>query len=289
MITSLAHRGVGSVTEFKFGVLGPVLVSVNEQPVPVRGSKQRVLLASLVLATGHVVTVDCLISHLWDESPPSGALATLRSYVMRLRQALGTTADSGLIRTQPEGYSIDLTGHRVDLCDFNTLMEDARSTLAEGDVYRASNRLRTALSLWRGDPLSNAPSPVLHRQSVPNLVEQRLAALELRLETDLALGRHRDVVAELSELIARYPLRESFWAQRMLALYRAGRQADALDCYRTLARLLADELGIDPGEDVRCLYQAILTHDPALANGSLPGARPSTGEHRVNTRAVVQR
>ncbi|MGH3848899.1 MAG: BTAD domain-containing putative transcriptional regulator [Pseudonocardiaceae bacterium] len=231
------------------------------------------VLASLVLAAGAVVTANCLISHLWDESPPPGALATLRSYVMRLRQTLGTTANSGPILTRATGYSIDLTGHRVDLCDFDTLMDDARFALAEGDVHHASARLTAALALWRGDPLSNAPSQVLHRQSVPKLIEQRLAALELRLETDLALGRHREVVAELSELTARHPLREGFWVQRMLALYRAGRQADALDCYRTVAGLLADELGIDPGDGVRRLYQAILTNDPAL---TAPAEDPPT-------------
>lgn len=284
MSSAQRTRGVAGVTDFEFRVLGPLTVSANGQPVSIRGSKQRVLLASLVLAAGEVVTADCLIRHLWDESPPAGALATLRSYVMRLRQALGTTADSGLIRTRPEGYSLNLGGHRVDLCDFNTLMAGARSALGEGDMYHASHSLTAALALWRGDPLSNAPSRVLHQQSVPKLVEQHLAALELRLETDLTLGRHREVVAELSELTARYPLQERFWVQRMLALYRAGRQADALDCYRTIAGLLADELGIDPGEAVRAVHQAILTNDPALR---APTDGPPGGKQQHRTAAQL--
>jgi DNA-binding SARP family transcriptional activator len=166
--------------------------------------------------------------------------------------------------TCPEGYFIDLSGGVLDLHRFEALVRQARTATAEGRADRASALFSDALGLWRGEPLSNVPSEVLHREVRPRLAEQWLLARELRIDAALAAGRHQDMTAELGELTAHHPLRERFWAQRMLALYHSGRQAEALDCYHTLSTLLAGELGIDPGPELQFLHQAVLTNDASL-------------------------
>jgi DNA-binding SARP family transcriptional activator/DNA-binding CsgD family transcriptional regulator/predicted negative regulator of RcsB-dependent stress response len=254
--------GVGAGFEFK--LLGPLEVSVSGCTVPIRAAKQRVVLASLLVDSGRVVTVDQLVIRLWDNAVPDGARATLRNYVMRLRQALDTTAASGPIVTCAEGYYVDLVGHTLDLHRFEALIDQAKVATAEGQSDRASTLLSDALGLWRGEPLSNVPSEVLHREVAPRLDEQWLLARELRIDAALAVGRHQDMTVELGELTKRHPLRERFWAQRMLALYRSGRQAEALDCYRHLSTLLTRELGINPSPELRSLHQAILTNSPSL-------------------------
>ncbi|MGH3782467.1 MAG: BTAD domain-containing putative transcriptional regulator, partial [Pseudonocardiaceae bacterium] len=249
---------------FEFKLLGPLEVSAGGCAVPVRAAKQRVVLASLLADPGRVVTVDQLITRLWGNAVPDGAQGTLRSYVMRLRQALDITAATGPIVTCPEGYCIDLSGDVLDLHCFEALVRRARTATAEGRADRASVLLSDALGLWRGEPLSNVPSEVLHREVLPRLAEQWLLARELRIDAALAVGRHQDMTAELGELTTHHPLRERFWGQRILALYRSGRQAEALECYHTLSTRLAGELGIDPGPELRFLHQAILTNDPSL-------------------------
>ncbi|HXT44714.1 MAG TPA: BTAD domain-containing putative transcriptional regulator [Pseudonocardiaceae bacterium] len=249
---------------FEFKLLGPLEVSIGGHPVSVGAAKQRVVLASLLVDTGRVVTVDQLIAQLWDNSVPAGARATLRTYVMRLRQALDTTAGTGPIITCAEGYRIDLSGHNLDLHHFEALIDQAKVATAEGRSDRASVLLSDALGLWRGQPLSNVPSEVLHREVLPRLDERWLLARELCIDAALAVGRHQEMTAELGELTTRHPLRERFWAQRMLALYRSGRQAEALDCYRHISTLLAAELGINPGPELRSLHQAMLAANPRL-------------------------
>ena len=256
--------GVGVRAGFEFKLLGPLEVSAGGYTVPIPAAKQRVVLASLLVDTGRVVTIDQLITRLWDNPIPVGARATLRTYVMRLRQALDTTAATGPIITCAEGYRIELSGHDLDLHRFEALIEQAKLATAQGRSDRASVLLSDALGLWRGEPLSNVPSEVLHREVRPRLDERWLLARELRIDAALAVGRHQEMIAELGELTTRHPLRERFWAQRMLALYRCGRQAEALDCYRHVSTLLAGELGINPGPELRSLHQAILADNPRL-------------------------
>jgi DNA-binding SARP family transcriptional activator len=241
---------VMAVEGFEFKLLGPLEVSSGGRVMPIKAAKQRVVLASLLVDAGHVVTVDQLITRLWDNDAPDGAQGTLRSYVMRLRQALGTAAAIGPIVTCAEGYRIDLSGHVLDLHRFEELVGQARTAVAEGRSGQAAVLLSDALGLWRGKPLSNVPSDVLHREILPSLEEQWLPARELRIDANLGVGRHQDVTAELSALTTHHPLRERFWAQRMLALYRSRRQAEALDCYRKLSQLFAEELGIDPCQEL---------------------------------------
>ncbi len=270
--------GVGVRASFEFKLLGPLqVVAAGGCAVPVPAAKQRVVLASLLVDPGRVVTVDQLITRLWGNAVPDGAQGTLRSYVMRLRQALNTTSATGPIVTCPEGYCIDLAGDVLDLHRFEALVRQARTATAEGRADRASALLSDALGLWRGEPLSNVPSEVLHREVLPRLAEQWLLARELRIDTALAVGRHQDMTAELGELTTHHPLRERFWGQRMLALYRSGRQAEALECYHTLSTLLAGELGIGPGPELRFLHQAILTNDLSLRS-TLPDRRPELVE-----------
>jgi DNA-binding SARP family transcriptional activator/tetratricopeptide (TPR) repeat protein len=247
--------------EFEFKLLGPLEVMTSGYTVPIKAAKQRVVLASLLVDTGRVVTVDQLVTRLWDNAIPDGARATLRNYVMRLRQALNMTAATGSIVTCAEGYCLDLSGHELDVLRFEALLEQAKGATADGRSDRASALLASALGLWRGAPLSNVPSEVLHREVLPRLDEQWLLARELRIDAALAVGRHQDITVELGELTERHPLRERFWAQRMLALYRSGRQAEALDCYRHLSTLLAAELGINPSPELQSLHQAILTNN----------------------------
>lgn len=254
--------GVGEGFEFK--LLGPLEVSAGGCSVPIGAAKQRVVLASLLVEVGRVVTVEQLITRLWDNAVPDGARATLRNYVMRLRQALDATATTGPIITCAEGYRVDLSGHALDLHQFEALIDQAKSATAEGRADRASTLLSDALRLWRGDPLSNVPSEVLHRETLPRLNEQWLLARELRVDAALAVGRHQDMTMELGELTKRHPLRERFWAQRMLALYRSGRQAEALDCYRHLSTMLAGELGIRPSPNCAHCTRPILVNDPGL-------------------------
>ncbi|RZQ60821.1 BTAD domain-containing putative transcriptional regulator [Amycolatopsis suaedae] len=253
-------------TGFEFRILGPLEVLADGVPVEI-AARQRVLLASLLLDANRTLSMDALITRLWDDAAPPGARNTVQNLVLRLRKALGP---DNPVRTRPEGYLIEVGDDELDLRRFTDAVDGAKEALAAGDTDGAAAGLRAALALWRGDPLTDVPSEQLHRDQVPALTELRLAALELRIDTDLELGRHADVLPELRELTATHPLRERFWAQRVLALYRAGRQADALAAYREVSRLLADGLGIDPGAELRELHQRILAADPGLTTRAEP-------------------
>jgi DNA-binding SARP family transcriptional activator/tetratricopeptide (TPR) repeat protein len=257
--------------ELEFRLLGPLEVRRDGTPVPLTAAKTRVLLAALLVDTNRTVPVSTLVERLWGADVPAEPRNTLQKQVARLRQALGPSA----ITTRPDGYLIEVPDDALDTLRFEALTRSARSAPPE----RASALLAQALDLWRGDPLADVPSEALHQEFVPVWTERRLAALEQRVEADLLLGRHDDLTTELSELTTRHPLRERFWAQRMLALYRSGRQAEALDSYQHLSRTLADELGTDPSPDLRELHQQILTNTvdspppaaPAPARNDLPG------------------
>ncbi len=254
----------------EFGVLGPLRVVEDGVAVPIPAAKHRVVLAALLLRAGELVTVEELAEAVWGEALPASPRKVVQTYVARLRKLLRGTE---LIQSRPKGYVLTVARDGVDAGRFELLLEQAWDAAGSGDRQAEAELLGQALALWRGEPLADVPSEVLHREAVPRLAEQRLGALQRRIEADLALGRHAELVAELAALTDRYPLREGYWALLMTALYRCGRQADALAAYRRVRRLLADELGIDPGPGLDALHQAILTNDPALADPPAPARR----------------
>ncbi|MFI9384665.1 BTAD domain-containing putative transcriptional regulator [Kutzneria sp. NPDC052558] len=242
----------------RFRLLGPVELVRDGQPAAVRAGKHRIVLATLLLHTGRTVGAQELIDNLWDEDPPDGARTTLRAYVMRLRQAIG---EPDLITTVTDGYRVDVPVEDVDAGRFDQLLALARTAPAS----RAVNLLSDGLALWRGPALADVPSARLRENEAMALDERRLLASELRLDAQLTLGRHQEVVTELRALTTANPLRERFWAQLMLALYRSDRQAEALTIFHQVRRLLADELAVEPSAELRDLHQSILTSDPKLA------------------------
>jgi DNA-binding SARP family transcriptional activator/Tfp pilus assembly protein PilF len=247
----------------EFGLLGPLLVRVGEMQVRVSAGKQRVLLAALLLRANQVVAVDELAEAVWDGSPPGSARVTLQNYVKRLRQALGPHGHQR-IATCPAGYMIEAAPEELDLTRFGQLRAAGQEAARAGAWDTASAQLSEALLLWRGPPLADVPSRPLMRAEVPRLAEMRLDALEARIDADLHLGRHREVIPELQPLVAAEPLRERLHELLMLALYRSGQRAAALDAYRRAWRQLVDLVGIEPGPDLRELNQRILRSDSAL-------------------------
>jgi DNA-binding SARP family transcriptional activator len=258
----------------EFRILGPLEVVEEGRPLTLGGSRQRALLAMLLTRANEVVSNDRLIDELWGARPPRTATNALQYHVSQLRKTLGP---SEAIVTREPGYLIRVGPHELDLLRFEQLVEEAR--LAPAD--HASRLLNDALSLWRGPALADLASEPFVQAEILRLEELRLAALERHVETDLALGRHRELVGELEVLVHEHPLRERPRAQLMLALYRSGRQAEALDLYREGRRLLVDELGIEPGLELQELEKAILRHDPALSSPGLAAVAPA---HR---RAIV--
>jgi DNA-binding SARP family transcriptional activator/Tfp pilus assembly protein PilF len=253
---------------FTFELLGPLEVRIDGDAVPIRAATQRLLLASLLVDANQVVPVDELVGRLWGEKPPAGARSTLHSYVMRLRRVLGVTAEEGPVFTRPGGYLVEVAEDAMDIWRFSALVRAGKAAMARGEPERAAACLRAAQDLWRGEPLLDCASEMLRRTFAEPLAEQRLAAIELRIEADLHCGRHHEIISELTEMTARYPLRESFAEHLMLALYRCGRNAEALETFHTASGVLADELGVDPGRGLRDLYHAVLTDGPAMVASS---------------------
>jgi DNA-binding SARP family transcriptional activator/ABC-type branched-subunit amino acid transport system substrate-binding protein/DNA-binding beta-propeller fold protein YncE len=245
----------------EFKLLGPFEVfDDGGRQIRVDAPKQRALLALLLLHREEVVSVDRLADELWAESAPPTATKTIQVYVAQLRKALG----EGLVVTRGRGYSLATAGHDVDIVRFERLSSQGRGRLDGGDAAGAAELLLEALALWRGPPLADFAYEQFAQAEIGRLEEEHLAALEARIEADLALGRHDRLVPELFELTRRYPLRERLRAQLMLALYRSGRQAEALEAYRDVRRSLQDELGLEPGPALQELERAILAQDEAI-------------------------
>ena len=284
----------------EFHILGPLEVLDGGRPVPLRRGRLRVVLAALLLQRNQVVSVDRLVDDLWGDRPPANAANALQVYVSRLRRALAPNGRE-LIRTQGAGYLLLVDDGAVDLDRFERLADAGRQALLRGNADRASTSLREALALWRGPPLTDLPSEEFARQALGRLEESRLAALEDRIEADLACGRHAVLVGELETLTAEHPYRERFRSQLVLALYRSERQAEALELCRETRRTFVDELGIEPGRHLQELERAILAQDPALtapterapsmrapqaapsANGGPDAEAPGQGERRIIT------
>ncbi|MEU8387326.1 AfsR/SARP family transcriptional regulator [Micromonospora sp. NPDC048842] len=253
----------------EFRILGPVEATRDDMTrVTLSGTKVTTVLAALLLARGRVVSDGRLADLLWGWSPPVTMGAQIYTYVSRLRKQLGGGAE---IERRLPGYVIRTGGAQVDLVRFEDLAEQGRQSLQDGRYERASDCLWEALELWPGHALSNVTE---HMAAVelPRLEELRTAAVENRVEADLMLGRHRELVAELTGLVADHPLRERMRAQLMTALCRNGRQAEALQIFHEGRRRLADELGVDPGAHITRTYQAVLNSElertPALSRES---------------------
>jgi DNA-binding SARP family transcriptional activator len=250
----------------EFRVLGPLEVVENGRPIRLGSRKQRALLALLLLRAGMVVSRDRLIDDLWHGEPPAAAETTLRSHISRLRSALGA---SRLLSRAP-GYTLVVAAEEVDAAHCERLLAEGRDALAQGRAGEAAERLRSALALWRGSALADVAYEPFAQGEIARLEELRLAVLEERVEADLALARHASLVGELEGLVAEHPLRERLRGQLMLALYRSGRQADALDSYQQARRVLTEELGLEPSEALKDLQRGILAHDPSLQAPSPP-------------------
>jgi predicted ATPase/DNA-binding SARP family transcriptional activator len=252
---------------FELRILGAVEAISNGEPLALGPRKQRALLARLVISANQVVSKDLLIEDLWAGGPPPGAAKTLRSHISRLRSALGGADNSPAIDAQPPGYVLKLNTDQLDASRFGHLARIGREALSRGALNVAAEQLREALSLWRGPAFDDVADEPFARAEAARLDELRLGALEDRIEADLQLGRHGDVVAELERLVDGEPLRERLWRQLMIALYRCDRQAEALAAYRRIRALLADELGLEPGAGLKDLEQAILRHELRPAPG----------------------
>ena len=250
-------------TRVEFCLLGPLIVRSGDGVLPIPHGKQRILLAVLLAHAGEVIPVDELAELLWEGRPPLSARVTLQNYVKRLRQALGPAGQARL-RTHRPGYLMEAGADEVDLLRFDARCGAGHAAARRGDWAGAAAQLRAALSLWRGQPFGGVPSGPLALAEGPRLEEMRIDALEARIDAEMHLGGHSEVITELRHLIAAQRLRERPRSLLMLALYRAGRPAEALAEYRDARRTLVQELGLEPGPRLRQLHQQILSADPGL-------------------------
>jgi YVTN family beta-propeller protein len=261
--------------------------------LPIASAKQRALLAILLLHANEVVSVERLIDELWGERPPETAAKSLQVYVSRLRKAFradttgGDEVTNGALITRPGGYMIRVELGELDLDRFEALLGEGDAALRDGDARRAASAFTDALSIWRGPALTDVEFGSAGRDETGRLEELRLRAQEQLIDANLALGRHAEVVVELEALVAKHPLRERLCGQLMLALYRCGRQAEALEVYRGTRRKMVEELGIEPGSALRDLEQGILRQDSALRAPAV--SAPDRPEHPAASRARMPR
>jgi DNA-binding SARP family transcriptional activator/class 3 adenylate cyclase len=245
--------------KMRFGVLGPLEVDAGSGPIPLGGPKQRAVLAHLVLRANQLVPAETLIDQIWPEEPPEKARNVIQTYVSHLRKALGHDR----IESHGPGYRLRLDPSEFDAARFDALMRDAKKSLPV-DPNVAVATIEDALALWRGPALADVADQSALLAEAARLDELRLEAQETRIEGLLAAGVQAQTIAELDALIARHPWRESLWGLLMLALYREGRQAEALRSYQRVREILADELGIDPSPELARLHQRVLQQDPGL-------------------------
>jgi YVTN family beta-propeller protein len=257
----------------EFRILGPLEVVEEGHSLPLAAGKQRALLAILLLRSNEVVSTDELIDGLWGERPPASAAKSIQIYVSQLRKVIA----NGALVTRPPGYVLRIEPGELDLHRFERLLEEGKHAFRAGEVAAAAAKLRESLSLWYGPPLADFAYEPFAQLEIARLEELHLNALEERIEVDLALGHHADLIGELEALLTSHPLRERLCGQLILALYRSGRQAEALELYQRTRRLLRDELGLAPSPALQELEQAILRQDPAL-----------TGPKPVISRAKVR-
>ena len=272
--------------DLDFRILGPLEVVAAGAPLPVGHGQQRLLLAILLLSANEVVSTDRIVDELWPSGPPAAARTALHGHVSALRKVLGRDR----VVTRPPGYLVRVEDDELDLTRFERLLADAR---AASNPRSRADALSHALALWRGMPLGDVPQEGAVPVEARRLEERRLVALEDRIDADLALGREAELVPELERLVSQHPLRERPRAQLMLALYRSGRQADALQAYRDTRQMLVEEIGIEPGPALKGLELRILAQDPELARDleaqeiSAPPAPPEPRPRRGSRKRVT--
>jgi len=261
----------------EFRILGPLEVVASGESLGLGSPRQRTLLALLLIRAGQVVSCDRLAEDLWDSEPPSSARHTVQAYVHRLRRVLG--ADAWRLESRPPGYQLKVSAGELDAQRFENLADDGRRALVRDDPRAAAGLLAAALRLWRGPLLADLSDVAAIEPERARLDALRLTALEDRIEADLALGRHARVIGELEALLAGSPFRERLWGQLMLALYRSGRPADALEAFRRARRVLTAELGLEPSPWLCRRQEQILLRDVAL-DGPEP-AKPPRPQHNL--------
>lgn len=274
-----------------WGILGPVLVTDDAgTEIPIAAGRQRVLLAALLARANQTVSVDSLVEALWDGQAPPSAVRTLRVYVVRLRHTLGPQMGARIVTRLP-GYLAQAGEDELDLLRFERLCRDSWSAASDRAWPRAADLLAQALDLWRGEPLADVASEVLRARVLPRLEQVHLQAVEGLVDAEMRAGRHEHVVPELRELTARYPLREHLHAQLMQALAGSGRRAEALEVYQNARRVLVDELGIEPGRELREVQKRVLSRSgppaagpvqPKCSRSAMPGAQTDPGRRRGN-------
>ena len=262
----------------EFRILGPLEVLDGERVIALQAAKQRALLGVLLLHANEVVSRERLIDELWGERPPATAVKVVQSYVSQLRRRLGRET----IATRGPGYLLRVKEDAVDATRFRRLVAEGRQLATSAEQEQAARAYRAALALWHGPPLADVVVESFARNEIERLEEERLSAVGDRIDCELALGRHEDVLLELKTLVGQHPLRERLRSQLMLALYRTGRQADALAAYQDARRTLVDELGLEPSHELQELERAILRQDPALA------APTPVHEHRRHSNLPAQ-
>ncbi|HKE78388.1 MAG TPA: AfsR/SARP family transcriptional regulator, partial [Solirubrobacteraceae bacterium] len=265
----------------EFRILGPLEAAVDGATAALGGPRQRAVLAILLARANEVVPIARLVDGVWGDDPPETAANLLQGYVSQLRKALGRDT----IVTRGAGYAVTVDEAAFDLRRFERHASAGAEALANARAEQAAAEFRAAVALWRGPALSDLAEEPCAGPIAARLDELRLVAVESAIEADLACGRHREVVAELAALVAEHPMRERFRALQMLALYRCGRQAEALEAFQAARATMVEELGIEPGAALRDLQRSILDHDPALA--ASPRDRPLEPEHRRVVTAVL--
>jgi DNA-binding SARP family transcriptional activator len=253
----------------EFRILGPLEVVDETGPLLLGGLKQRAVLALLLLEAPKAISTDRLIDALWAEQPPRTAATSLQNFISQLRKTLG----ADVLVTKPPGYALAIRPEQVDLTRFRQLVAKARAVT---DAAKRADVMSEALDLWRGGPLADFEFEPFAQPEIARLKEERLAAVEERIDADLEAGRHAEIVGEVESLVERHPTRERLRAHLMLALYRSGRQAEALDVYQDARRVLVDQLGIEPGRDLQQLHGEILRQDAGLR---VPDAAPPAEDH----------
>lgn len=269
----------------RIGLLGPLSLRLHETPVTASAPKQRQVLALLALNAGRVVTVPTLIEEVWGDHPPRSYATTLQTYILHLRNALATASSGNpgvrqMLSTRHCGYLLEEDACQTDVEEFDRRVRAGRSAAEAGDYRFASDELNRALQLWRGPALVDVRMGRVLEIEAASLEEGRLGALERRIEADLALGRHADLLGELTLVAARNPMNENLCAFLMTALYRAGHVGRSLQAFHRLRSVLNHELGIEPCPRLQNLQAAILSGDPALEAESVPWLRPEVAANR---------
>ena len=248
----------------EFRILGPLGVWAGGCSIDVGGGRQRLLLARLLVASNEVVPLDALVEELWLGKGSPGARQALHTQVSRLRKALASAGCGDILRSESSGYVLDVGVDALDAARFERWVVRAREAAAEGGLAAAAGLFRAAEACWTGAALAEFSDYPFAQAAAARLEELRLSAVEERIRADLAAGRHDELAGELETLVAAHPLRERLWGMLMLALYRTGRQSEALRAYQRLRSHLIEELGIEPSVDLARLEQSVLVHDRAL-------------------------